>query len=248
MSDEIMTDGDKKNAEDEKDVIGQLRSVDVNHLVEVLLAENLHTQTLVISSLPDSMAAGVLERLPAQNQVAIVEKLAVGDRIQKDLLDLTLKSVLQKVRELAEKNYVSVGGIEFAVSLMNMLPASAENVILSDLSEKNADVAEEIKKRLFVFEDIVMLDDRSIQKILREVDSSELAKAMKGTDEEVQDKIFRNMSKNAAAMLKEDIEFMGPIREIDRDEAQSHIVSIIRRLEEYGEIVILRGNELDCLG
>ena len=105
------------------------------------------------------------------------------------------------------------------------------------------ELAEEIKKRMFVFEDIVMLDDRSIQKVMREVDSQELAKALKSVDTEVQDKIFRNMSKRAAGMLKEDMEFMGPIRLKDVEEAQQKIVSIIRHLEDTGEIVIARAGE-----
>ena len=115
------------------------------------------------------------------------------------------------------------------------------------LEEKNPQVAEEIKKRMFVFEDIVMLDDRSIQCVLREVDQCDCAKALKNVDPEVQDKIFKNMSKNAAAMLKEEMEYMGPIREIDRDEAQQVIVSIIKRLEESGDIFIARPGDLDFI-
>jgi flagellar motor switch protein FliG len=111
------------------------------------------------------------------------------------------------------------------------------------LEGEDPELAEEIKKRMFVFEDIVVLDDKSIQKVMREVDTADLSKALKSVDTEVQDKIFRNMSKRAASMLKEDMEFMGPIRKKDAEEAQQKIVGIIRKLEESGEIVVARGGE-----
>ena len=126
---------------------------------------------------------------------------------------------------------------------MNLIDRSSEKKIISEIEKRDDEIAEEIKKRMFVFEDIVMLDDRAIQKVLRETDAQELAKALKHTDNEVKEKIFRNMSKNAAAMLKEDMEFMGAIRLKDAEEAQLKIVSVIRRLEECGEIVIARWDE-----
>jgi flagellar motor switch protein FliG len=114
---------------------------------------------------------------------------------------------------------------------------------MESLEADNAELAEEIKKRMFVFEDIVMLDDRAIQKVLKEVDNQELSKALKAVDTEVQEKIFRNMSKRAAAMLKDDMEFMGPTRLKDVEESQQKVVAIIRRLEDAGEIVIARAGE-----
>ena len=123
------------------------------------------------------------------------------------------------------------------------IESSSEKSIIESLEEDDPDLAEEIKKRMFVFEDIVMLDDRAIQKVLRDVDQQELAKALKSVDTEVQDKIFRNMSKRAASMLKEDMEFMGPVRLKDVEESQQKIVSIIRRLEDNGDIVIARSGE-----
>ena len=128
---------------------------------------------------------------------------------------------------------------------MNLVDRSSEKAIIESLEEDDPDLAEEIKKRMFVFEDIVMLDDRAIQRVLREVDTQELSKALKSVDTDVQDKIFRNMSKRSAAMLKEDMEFMGPVRLKDVEEAQQKIVSTIRRLEDSGEIVIARNGEDD---
>ncbi|MCR5125422.1 MAG: hypothetical protein K6B43_09545 [Treponema sp.] len=240
-------ENETEKTENAKDVIEQFRSVNPKCLVEVLLGETLNTQKLVISCLPGNRAATILQELPEKNQVAIVEGLFSVEKIQKDLLELTLKSILKKVSELEEKNYVKLGGVDFATSLINFLNRSSERTIMKTLEEKNPQVAEEIKKRMFVFEDIVMLDDRSIQRVLRETDQNDLAKALKNVDPEVQDKIFKNMSKNAMAMLKEEIEYMGPLREIDRDEAQQLIVSIIKRLEEQGDIVIARPGDLDFI-
>jgi flagellar motor switch protein FliG len=149
----------------------------------------------------------------------------------------------KKLSTLSSEDYTAAGGVESIVEILNLVDRSSEKQIIESLEEDDPDLAEEIKKRMFVFEDIVMLDDRAIQKVLREVDTQELAKALKSVDTEVQDKIFRNMSKRAASMLKEDMEFMGPVRLKDVEEAQQKIVSTIRRLEDAGEIVIARSGE-----
>jgi len=129
------------------------------------------------------------------------------------------------------------------VSILNRVDRSTEKTIMEALEEDDPELAEEIKKRMFVFEDIVTLDDRSIQRVLREVDSRELALALKAASEEVAERIYKNMSKRAAEMMKEDIEYMGPVRLRDVEEAQQKIVSIIRKLEEAGEIIVARGGE-----
>ena len=133
------------------------------------------------------------------------------------------------------------GGLETAVSILNRVTARRKTIIA--LEEDDPELAEEIKKRMFVFEDIVTLDDRSIQRVLREVDSRELALALKAASEEVAERIYKNMSKRAAEMMREDIEYLGPVRLRDVEEAQQKIVSIIRKLEEAGEIIVARGGE-----
>ena len=149
----------------------------------------------------------------------------------------------KKLSTLSSEDYTAAGGVESIVEILNLVDRSSEKQIIESLEEDDPDLAEEIKKRMFVFEDIVMLDDRAIQKVLRDVDTQELSKALKSVDAEVQDKIFKNMSKRAAAMLKEDMEFMGPVRLKDVEEAQQRIVSTIRRLEDSGDIVIARAGE-----
>lgn len=153
----------------------------------------------------------------------------------------------KKLSSVSQEDYTSAGGVESIVEILNLVDRTTEKSIIEVLEEDDPELAEEIKKRMFVFEDIVMLDDKSIQKIMREVDTSELSKALKGVDADVQDKIYRNMSKRAAALLKEDMEYMGPTRRKDVEDAQQKIVSIIRKLEEQGEVIIARSGEEDVL-
>jgi flagellar motor switch protein FliG len=146
-----------------------------------------------------------------------------------------------KLSSVVQQNFTAVGGVKTLVDIINCVDRQTEKMILENLSENNPELAEEVKKMMFVFEDITMLDDTAIQKILREVDTKELALALKGTSEEVHNRIFKNMSERAGNMLREDMEFMGPVRLRAVEEAQQRIVGIIRRLEESGEIVIARG-------
>jgi len=165
------------------------------------------------------------------------------DRTSPETLREVERVLEKKLSTLSSEDYTSAGGVESIVEILNRVDRSTEKTIIESLEEEDPELAEEIKKRMFVFEDIVLLDDRAIQKVLREVDQQELGKALKAVDNEVQDKIFKNMSKRAANTLKEDMEFMGPIRLKDVEEAQQKIVSVIRKLEEQGEIVVARSGE-----
>jgi len=142
---------------------------------------------------------------------------------------------------LVTEDYTITGGIQAIVDILNSVDRGTEKFIMETLEIEDTELAEEIKKRMFVFEDILTLDNRSIQRFLREVDNSQIALALKGATEEVQKVIFANMSKRMAEMIKEDIEYMGPVRLKDVEEAQQKIVNIIRKLEDAGEIVISRG-------
>ena len=176
-------------------------------------------------------------------QAEVSKRLATMDRTSPDVLREVERVLEKKLSTLSSEDYTAAGGVEAIVEILNQVDRSSEKAIIESLEEDDPDLAEEIKKRMFVFEDIVQLDDRAIQKVLRDVDQPELAKALKSVDSDVQDKIFRNMSKRAAAMLKDDMEFMGPVRLKDVEESQQKIVSMIRHLEEIGEIVIARSGE-----
>jgi flagellar motor switch protein FliG len=149
----------------------------------------------------------------------------------------------RKLSSVLTQDFTSAGGIKSLVEVLNQVDRSTERTILESLDEQNPELADEVRKLMFVFEDILMLDDRSIQQVLREVENKELSLALKGTTEEVREKIFRNMSERAAAIIKEDLQFMGPVRLKQVEEAQQRIVTIIRKLEDAGQIVIARSGE-----
>ncbi|EMO04516.1 FliG C-terminal domain protein, partial [Leptospira interrogans serovar Icterohaemorrhagiae str. Verdun HP] len=173
----------------------------------------------------------------------VAKRIATMDRVSPDVLREVERVLERKLSTLASEDYTSAGGIDSVVEILNLVDRGTEKTIIEALEEEDPELAEEIKKRMFVFEDIVLLDDRAIQKVMREVDNSDLAKALKSVDTEVQEKIFKNMSKRAANLLREDMDFMGPIRIKDVEDAQQKIVNIIRKLEDAGEIVVARAGE-----
>ena len=220
-----------------------IRRTDPAHLLNFIQQEYPQIIALILAYLEPGKAAVILQNLPEEIQPEVSKRLATMDRTSPDVLREVERVLEKKLSTLSSEDYTAAGGVESIVEILNLVDRSSEKAIIESLEEDDPDLAEEIKKRMFVFEDIVMLDDRAIQKVLREVDTQELSKALKSVDTEVQDKIFRNMSKRAASMLKEDMEFMGPVRLKDVEEAQQKIVSTIRRLEDSGEIVIARSGE-----
>ena len=220
-----------------------IRRQDPAHLLNFIQQEYPQTIALILAYLEPAKAAVILQSLPDDIQPEVSKRLATMDRTSPDVLREVERVLEKKLSTLSSEDYTAAGGVEAVVDILNLVDRTSEKSIIESLEEDDPDLAEEIKKRMFVFEDIVMLDDRAIQKVLREVDSGELSKALKNVDTEVQDKIFRNMSKRAAATLKEDMEFMGPVRLKDVEEAQQKIVSTIRRLEDAGEVVIARSGE-----
>ena len=220
-----------------------IRRTDPTHLLNFIQQEHPQTIALILAYLEPQKASVILGSLPNDIQSDVAKRIATMDRTTPEVLREVERVLEKKLSTLSTENYTSAGGVESIVEILNLVDRSTEKIIIESLEEEDPELAEEIKKRMFVFEDIVMLDDRAIQKVLREVDTSELAKALKAVDSEVQDKIFRNMSKRAAGLLKDDMEYMGPIRMKDVEESQQKIVSIIRKLEEQGEIVVARAGE-----
>jgi len=220
-----------------------IRRTDPAHLLNYIQQEHPQTIALILAYLEPNKASIILQSLPHEVQSDVARRIATMDRTSPEVLREVERVLEKKLSTLSSEDYTAAGGVESIVEILNLVDRSSEKQIIEALEDEDPELAEEIKKRMFVFEDIVMLDDRAIQKVLREVDSQELAKALKSVDTEVQDKIFRNMSKRAAGMLKEDMEYMGPIRLKDVEEAQQKIVSIIRHLEDTGEIVVARSGE-----
>jgi len=220
-----------------------IRRTDPAHLLNFIQQEHPQTIALILAYLEPNKASIILQNLPHEVQSDVARRIATMDRTSPEVLREVERVLEKKLSTLSSEDYSAAGGVESIVEILNLVDRASEKQIIEALEDEDPELAEEIKKRMFVFEDIVMLDDRSIQKVMREVDSQELAKALKSVDTEVQDKIFRNMSKRAASMLKEDMEYMGPVRLKDVEESQQKIVSIIRHLEDTGEIVIARAGE-----
>jgi flagellar motor switch protein FliG len=220
-----------------------IRRTDPAHLLNFIQQEHPQTIALILAYLEPQKASVILGSLPHEIQSDVAKRIATMDRTSPEVLREVERVLEKKLSTLSSEDYTAAGGVESIVDILNLVDRSTEKTIIESLEEDDPELAEEIKKRMFVFEDIVLLDDRAIQKVLREVDTNELAKALKSVDSEVQDKIYRNMSKRAATLLKEDMEYMGPIRLKDVEESQQKIVAIIRKLEEQGEIVVARAGE-----
>lgn len=220
-----------------------IRRTDLQHLLNFIQNEHPQTIALILSYLDPQKASNILSNLPHTIQAEVAKRIATMDRVSPDVLREVERVLERKLSTLASEDYTSAGGIDSVVEILNLVDRGTEKTIIEALEEEDPELAEEIKKRMFVFEDIVLLDDRAIQKVMREVDNSDLAKALKSVDTEVQEKIFKNMSKRAANLLREDMDFMGPIRIKDVEDAQQKIVNIIRKLEDAGEIVVARAGE-----
>jgi flagellar motor switch protein FliG len=220
-----------------------IRRTDPAHLLNFIQQEHPQTIALILAYLEPQKASIILGSLPHESQSDVAKRIATMDRTSPETLREVERVLEKKLSTLSQEDYTSAGGVENIVEILNLVDRSTEKTIIESLEEEDPELAEDIKKRMFVFEDIVLLDDRAIQKVLREVDTAELAKALRGVEAEVQDKIFRNMSKRAASLLKEEMEYMGPVRLKDVEETQQKIVSIIRKLEDQGEIVVARSGE-----
>ena len=220
-----------------------VRRTDPAQLLNFIQGEHPQTVALILSYLEPNKAATIMSSLPHTIQADVAKRIATMDRVSPDVLREVERVLERKLSTLASEDYTSAGGIDAVVEILNNVDRGTEKTIIEALEEEDPELAEEIKKRMFVFEDIVLLDDKAIQKVMREVDNADLSKALKSVDAEVQEKIFKNMSKRAASGLREEMDFMGPVRLKDVEEAQQKIVNIIRKLEEQGEIVVARSGE-----
>ena len=219
-----------------------VKKTDPSQLLSFIQDEHPQTIALILAHLNANQAAGVLSGLPQELRAEVARRIAIMDRTPPEVIREIERVLERKLSSTVNtQNFTKAGGVKTLVEIINWVDRTTEKTILESLTETSPELADEVKKLMFVFEDIILLDDGSIQKVLREVDAKELALALKAVGEEVQNRIYKNMSERAATMLKEDMEFMGPVRLRNVEEAQQRIVGIIRRLEESGEIVIARG-------
>ncbi len=236
-----------------KDVIGKLtaslqvrpfefvRKTDASQLLNFIQDEHPQTIALILSYLSPQQSASIISALSPDKQTDVAKRIAQMDRTAPDVIKEVEKVLEQKLASLVNQDYTIVGGVDSIVEILNTVDRGTEKHIMESLEIEDPELADEIRKKMFVFEDILSLDDRSVQRVLREVDNNELAIALKGSNEEVQNLIFSNLSSRLATMIKEDMDFMGPVRMKDVEEAQQKIVNIIRKLEDSAEIIISRG-------
>ena len=218
-----------------------VRKADPTQLLNFIQKEHPQTVALILSYLKPQQAAAVLSALPQDKQSDVARRIAIMDRTSPEVIKEIERILEKNLSSIVLEDYTLAGGIQSIVDILNNVDRSTEKYIMETLEIGDIELAEEIKKRMFVFEDILTLDSRAIQRFLKEIDTNQLAIALKGAGEDVQKIIYANMSKRMSEIIKEDMDFMGPVRLRDVEEAQQKIVNAIRRLEEVGEIVISRG-------
>ena len=218
-----------------------VRKTDPSQLLNFIQDEHPQTIAMILSYLTSAQAALVIGALPPEKQADVAKRIAMMDRTSPDVIKEVERVLEKKLSSLVNQDYTIVGGVDAIVNILNTVDRTTEKHIMESLEIEEPELADEIRKKMIVFEDILLLDDRAIQRVLRDVDNADLGVALKAANEEVQNVIFKNLSKRLAAMIKEDMEFMGPVRMKDVEEAQQKVVSVIRKLEDSGEIVISRG-------
>jgi flagellar motor switch protein FliG len=225
-----------------------LKNIDPKHLVNFIQNEHPQTISLILTQLTPHQAAAVLAELPPELQSEVALRVASMEKISPE--------VLKEVESTLENHFQNTGGRDLSVSggaksiaeILNMIESSAEKNILQAIEAEDPELAADIKNMMFVFDDLVLLDDRSVQRLLKEVETKDLAISLKAASDEVKNKIFTNVSERVAVLIKEEMEFMGPMRLSDVEAAQQRIVETIRRLEEEGQIVIAgRGGKEDII-
>ena len=220
-----------------------IQKTESEQILNFIQGEHPQIIALIVSYLPANKAGEIFRNLPEEKQIDIARRIASMERTSPEMIREVERVLERKLSTVVGQDYTSAGGLDTLIEMLANVDRGTEKTIIESLSETDPELAEEIRKRMFVFEDVILLDDRAIQQVLKSVESKDLSLALKGSSEDVSEKVFKNMSKRAADMLREDMEFAGPVRGKDVQEAQQRIVNVIRKLEETGEIVIARGGE-----
>lgn len=218
-----------------------IRKADYKNLMTIIQTEHPQTIALILSYARADQAAAVIAELPKEIRLEVVERIATMDRTSPDIIKIVEQNLEDKFSSIMSLDFTEFGGVNYIADIMNNMDRANEKYIFDELTRKDAQLCEDIRKRMFVFEDITSLDDMSIQRFLREVDSKDLVFALKGANQEVANCIFRNMSTRSSDAVKSDLEYTHNVRLRDVEEAQQRIVGVIRRLESEGELVIMKG-------
>ena len=224
-----------------------VRKADPAQILNFIQSEHPQTIALILSYLDAVQASEILSALPNDMQADVAKRIAIMDSTSPEIISELEQILERKLSATVTQDYTQTGGIEAVVEVLNGVDRSTERTILDALEIQDPALAEEIKKRMFVFEDIVTLDNRAIQRVIRDVDNNDLLLSLKVASEEVKDIVYKNMSKRMAETFAEEMEYLGPVRLRDVEEAQSRIVAVIRHLEDAGEIVLARGGGDDII-
>lgn len=225
-----------------------LQKAESENLLTFIQDEHPQTIALIICHLPHHKAAEILVGLPMQKQVEVIKRIANMEQTNPEVIREVERGLESRLSAMLTQSMEKAGGVPTVAEILNLADRATEKSIMEGLEAEDPDLVEEIRRLMFVFEDVMLVDDKGIQAVLREVDNDELALALKTASEDLKEKIFRNMSERAATLIKEDMEYMGPVRVADVEQAQQRIVDIVRRLEEAGDIVIAgRGGQEELI-
>jgi flagellar motor switch protein FliG len=224
------------------------RTADPTQLATLIQNEHPQTVALILAYLQPEKSAVILQSMTPDSQVEIAKRLALMDRTSPDITREVENYLEERLSSIIGQDFTSVGGIDSLIGVLNAVERAVEKNIIETMEVQEPSLAEEVKKRMFVFEDVVLIDDRSLQRLMKEIDMKDLSISLKGVTDEVKEKFYKNMSKRAAEMLKEEMAYMGPVRMRDVDQAQQRIVAIVKKLEARGEVVISRPGEEELIG
>jgi flagellar motor switch protein FliG len=217
---------------------GFLQKTDTENLVTFIQEEHPQTISLILAYLSPAQSSEILEGLPLKKQQEVVKRLATMEHTSPEVVHQVEKALENKLSAFFTQELRKTGGVEAAAEILNMVQRSSERNILEGLEEEDPEMVEQIRRLMFTFDDILRVNDRGVQNVLKGIDTSQLSMALKTASEELRDKFLKNMSKRAADLIKEEMEFMGPVRLADVEAAQQAIVDVVRRLEEQGEVII----------
>lgn len=225
-----------------------LQKAESENLLTFIQDEHPQTIALIVCHLPHHKAAEILSGLPMQKQIEVIKRIANMEQTNPEVIREVEKGLESRLSMMLMQSMEKAGGIPTVAEILNLADRATEKAIMEGLEAEDPELVEEIRRLMFVFEDIRLVDDKGIQTILKEVDNDELALALKTASPDLQQKIFSNMSERAASLIKEDMQYMGPVRVSDVEAAQQRIVDIVRRLEDAGEIIIAgRGGESELI-
>lgn len=225
-----------------------LQKAESENLLTFIQDEHPQTIALILAHLKPVQAAEILVGLASQKQVEVVKRIANMEQTNPEVIKEVERGLEHRLSAMITQTFEKAGGVENVAEMLNLADRATEKSIMEGLEAEDPDLVEQIRRLMFVFEDIMMVNDKGIQSMLKEVDNEDLALALKTASQDLKDKIFKNMSERAAQLIKEDMEYMGPVRVSDVEAAQQKIVDVVRRLEESGEIIISgRGGEKDLV-